>query len=77
MAEPNPIAADPAAEPAAGPIGYDPDGRPVEPPAADARGASYGTDLQQTVRDWIVENETLAVLAGFALGVFIGALMRR
>lgn len=75
---------DPAASPEAGPVGYDPAGRPVRPtdtaPAAEnaTHGIpAYGTDAQQAVRQWIVENQTLAVLAGFALGVFIGVLMRK
>lgn len=46
--------------------------RPLPPP----EGASYGTELQRNVRTWIVENETLALLAGFAFGVFVGTLMR-
>jgi hypothetical protein len=72
--EPNPMTTD-----TAGPLGYDPAGRPVLP--ADAPplggGGAYGTDVQRAAREWIVENQTLAILAGFALGVFIGALMRR
>lgn len=34
-------------------------------------------DALAPVRAWIERNETLAVLAGFATGVFIGSLMRR
>ena len=57
-------------------VGYDPSGRPVTAPRG-GEADTYGTELQQALRDWIVENQTLAVLAGFALGVFVGAMMRR
>ncbi len=30
-----------------------------------------------TVRDWVKEHETLALAGGFALGVFVGVMMRR
>lgn len=43
-----------------------------------ARRATAGPDdALAPVRAWIANNETLAVVAGFAMGVFIGALMRR
>ncbi len=39
---------------------------------------AYG-DLPKTqamVSDWIRENQTLAMIAGFAMGVFVGAMIR-
>ena len=47
-------------------------GVPAESGAETNRPAT-----QQAVRQWIVENQTLAVLAGFAFGVFVGAMMRK
>lgn len=49
---------------------------PPHTPAWQQQAASYGTEAQQTARQWIAENQTLAVLAGFAFGVFIGVMMR-
>lgn len=46
-------------------------------PAAPPRRPAPSDDALTPVRRWIEQNETLAVLAGFATGVFIGALMRR
>ena len=34
-------------------------------------------ELIQQAKSWIDENQTLAMLGGFGLGVFIGVLLRR
>ena len=33
--------------------------------------------LAETARDWIEHNQTTAMLSAFAVGVFLGVLMRR
>lgn len=38
---------------------------------------ALGMTAQQNIRAWIEENQMLALLGGFALGVFAGVLMRR
>jgi len=44
------------------------DGRPLE--------MEYH-DLTEKAREWIEENQAMAMLGGFGLGVFIGVLLRR
>ena len=46
----------------------------------EADFASLDGDLNiifDQAQDWIKENQTLAMLGGFGLGVFIGVLMRQ
>lgn len=51
----------------------------ILPPHADAlrsEAEAYGLSVQQRARRWIESNPTLALLSGFAVGVFVGAWVR-
>lgn len=54
----------------------------VEPPMEKADGLSSPAasadipEWQQVITDWVRENQILAMAGGFALGVFMGVLLR-
>jgi len=63
------------AEPAAPDEAYRPDADAMEPKGLSSGSPDDGVSLE-AVLNWVNENQTLAMLGAFALGVFVGVLMR-